>query len=159
VRRVVEGLRPPALDELGLCGALEQAGNRLTSGSRVVVDLHVGTLPALPAAVEVAAYRIATEALANAVRHADPSRCSVAVTVETGMLVLTIRDDGAGFSSAPPAGNGLHTMRERAEELRGSLTVGPAPSGRGTIVTARIPVATAPSLAPSVPPSAAPAAR
>ena len=150
VRRVVEGLRPPALDELGLCGALEQAGNRLTSGSRVVADVNVGALPPLPAAVEVAAYRIGTEALANAVRHADPSRCSVAITVEAGTLVLTICDDGVGFSSGSPTGNGLHTMRERAEELRGTLTVGRAPSGRGCLVTAKIPLPVPAAVAPVV---------
>ncbi|HUR22636.1 MAG TPA: histidine kinase, partial [Acidimicrobiales bacterium] len=79
VRRVVEGLRPPSLDELGLAGALAETTQRLAAGAGIAVDLHVGELPTLPAAVEVAAYRIVTEAVTNVVRHAEATKCEITV--------------------------------------------------------------------------------
>jgi len=81
VRRIVEGLRPPALDELGLEAAIEQLGDRLTRGTRLVVDVTVSELPPIPAAVEVAIYRVAQEALTNIVHHAVATRASVRVAL------------------------------------------------------------------------------
>jgi signal transduction histidine kinase len=142
VRRVVEGLRPPALDELGLAGALAQATSRLTAGSGTVVDLEMAELPPLPAAVEVAAFRIVTEAVTNAVRHAGAARCLVRVEVTRGDLAVVVADDGRGVGpgSATAGGHGLQTMRERCEELRGRFAV---TDGGGTTVSALIPVRTA----------------
>jgi signal transduction histidine kinase len=137
VRRVVEGLRPPAVDELGLAGALAQATERLTTGTGTVVDLRVGELPSLPAAVEVAAYRIVTEAVTNAVRHAGAARCTVEVAVAGRRLRITVADDGRGLPAEPVRGNGLQTMRERAEELRGRLRV---TSDGGVTVVAELPL-------------------
>ena len=138
VRRVVEGLRPPAVDELGLAGALEQAVQRLTTGSSAVVALQVGELPPLPAAVEVAAYRIVTEAVTNVVRHAGPARCTVELAVVGRSLRITVGDDGRGLpADSAGGGHGLQTMRERAEELRGRLRV----TGEdGVTVTAELPL-------------------
>lgn len=139
VRRVVEGLRPPALDELGLAAALTQASSRLVGGSVIDARVHAAQLPTLPAAVEVAAYRIAVEGLTNAVRHSAATRCIVDLGTEPGHLVIAILDNGRGFSvDAVSFGHGLHTMRERAEELRGSLEIS---SGEdGSRVVARLPV-------------------
>lgn len=148
VRRLVEGLRPPALDELGLVGAIEQVTRRLTGGTPVRMHLEVDQLPQLPAAVEVAAFRIVTEAATNVVRHARASTCTVRIGVATGRLRVEVRDDGCGLDDRPSAGHGLHTMRERAEELGGSLRVR---SGGGTSVEAQFPL-------PAVPRARAPRA-
>jgi signal transduction histidine kinase len=137
VRRVVEGLRPPALDELGLAGALNQVAARLTGGTCTVITVEVDELPPLPAAIEVATFRIFSEAVTNVVRHANASTCSVAITAEHGRLRLEVRDDGRGLAGPPISGHGLQTMRERAEELRGQLSVR---SGNGTVVVAELPM-------------------
>jgi signal transduction histidine kinase len=144
VRRLVEGLRPPAIDELGLGPAITEAVGRLASRTGTAVEVSVdASLPPVPAAVEVALYRIVAEAVTNAVRHADAATCRVTVTVRGGELVATILDDGSWRSSSPrvadPAGgNGLATMRERAEELGGALRVDA--NGDGTMVTAVLPL-------------------
>lgn len=138
VRRVVEGLRPPALDELGLTGALTQVLQRLAAGNAVRVDLHVGELPPLSAATEVAAFRIVTEAVTNVIRHANARTCRVSIDASDGVLRASVTDDGTGIRNATSSsGNGLQTMRERADELRGRLRVS---SAFGTTVTAELPL-------------------
>jgi signal transduction histidine kinase len=139
VRRVVEGLRPPALDELGLSGALRHTVQRLTTGSDLAVELSVDDLPSLPAAVEVAACRIVAEAVTNVVRHASAGSCTVALESDGPLLRITVSDDGCGIrpGPAPSAGHGLQTMTERAEELRGRLRVDPT---GGTTVRAELPL-------------------
>ncbi len=153
VRRLVEGLRPPALDELGLAGACAQAAGRLTAGADLAVTVHAsGDLPALPAATEVAAYRIVVEAVTNTARHARARRCDVSLVLAPAGLAVTITDDGTGLRTIGDHGNGLAIMRERAEELGGTMTVSNA--APGVMVTARLPVLTTPeqaSLAPAVP--------
>ena len=151
IRRVVEGLRPPAIDELGLAGSLEEAVRRLTIGTPTVVDLQVHDLPQLPAAAEVAAFRIVTEAVTNVVRHARAAACCVEVSVADGSLRLLVTDDGVGLGGGGGTGNGLQTMRERAEELGGQLRL---TSGRGTHVLAILPVSPAPGPAGPTTPSA-----
>lgn len=144
VRRLVDGLRPPVLDELGLAGAIRREAGRLgeASGSmEVIVD--AAALGDLPAAVEVAAYRIAAEAMTNAVRHARAQRCVVRIRADRE-LELEIADDGAGLSDGlSRTGTGLRSMAERAAELGGELRVESPPSGgtRGTRVVARLPLA------------------
>ncbi len=136
IRRVVYELRPPALDELGLVPALqEQAAQYGPSGLHVTV-VAPEPLPPLPAAVEVAAYRIATEALTNVLRHARARACTVRLDVADG-LQLEIADDGCGLCGAR-AGVGRTAMRERAEELGGWCVVEPRPEG-GTRVRAYLP--------------------
>lgn len=153
VRRVVEGLRPPAIDELGLAGALAEAVKRLTTGTSIDLDVQVHELPQLPAAAEVAAFRIVTEAVTNVVRHAQASTCCVEVTVTDGSLRLAVTDDGVGPASGGRTGNGLQTMRERAEELGGQLRV---TSGRGTQVLALLPLGPSPASSGTRPASTEP---
>jgi signal transduction histidine kinase len=134
VRRVARGLRPPALDELGLLGALRQVA------ADVGIQLQIEDereLPPLPAAVEVAAYRIAAEALTNVARHAGDRRAGLFVAADPGELMLTVIDHGRG-SAAASGGVGVLAMRERAEELGGTLRIGASPGG-GTTVEARLP--------------------
>ncbi len=137
VRRVVEGLRPPALDELGLPSAVEQAVHRLTAGTGLRAEVSIASLPPLTAAAEVAAFRIVTEAVTNVVRHSQAGWCRVTLEPGSGLLRLVVEDDGVGIGSPTSAGNGLHTMRERAEEMRGRLSV---TSVEGTRVVAELPI-------------------
>jgi two-component system NarL family sensor kinase len=131
VRRLVDNLRPPALDELGLVGALRQRADQLiwrADGASVKIRLDVPSqMPALPAAVEVATYRIATEALTNVVRHTRATGALVQLRCAE-RLELSITDDGPPNGPWAP-GVGLHAMRERAAELGGSFRAGPTPAG------------------------------
>jgi signal transduction histidine kinase len=140
IRHLVYGLRPTALDDLGLVPALQTQATALGQGSNGVVVLVEadGDMAALPAAVEVAAYRIAVEAVTNTARHADARHCQVRLCHD-GALTVEIRDDGTGLQPGWHAGVGVTSMRERAVELGGTLRVEPAPGG-GTVVTARLPV-------------------
>lgn len=139
VRRLVEDLRPPALDELGLVGALQQHADRLSvrNGTEVVVHAP-DSLTRLPAAVEVAAYRIALEAMTNALRHAQPAHCALTLNLDRELHV-EVTDDGTGLPASPRAGVGLAAMRERAAELGGTCVIAAA-AGGGTTVVARLPV-------------------
>lgn len=141
LRQVVYGLRPPALDDLGLVGAVRAQADRLAAGSGLAVELMVDEgLPALPAAVEVAAFRTAVEAVTNVVRHGQARRCCVRLGLpRPDTLELTVTDDGPdGDGGAWTPGVGLSAMRERAEELGGTLEAGP--SGSGGRVAARYPL-------------------
>ncbi len=140
VRRIVEGLRPPALDDLGLFGALAELGHQLSGGTGLELAVELpGDAPALPAAVEAAAYRIAQEALTNVVRHADASHCLVAGSFSSDALVLEVSDDGRGGAGAG-RGVGMHTMQERAHEIGGQVDV--HSRDRGTSVMIRLPLRT-----------------
>lgn len=144
VRRLVDGLRPAALDQLGLVSALREraAQHELTVGSqglvwRVEVE---GDVEPLPAAVEVAAYRIVLEAVTNATRHSGARVCTVTLRRECGRLRVRVQDDGAGMAEGRPAGVGLSSMGERAEELGGTCTI--TTDARGTLVEALLPLGT-----------------
>jgi signal transduction histidine kinase len=149
VRRLVYNLRPPALDELGLAGAIREAAAQYgacrsakspedTQGPHIAVDAPE-RLGHLPAAVEVAAYRIAQEALTNVVRHAGAASCLVRLSLDSA-LELEITDDGIGMPTDRPAGVGLTSIRERAVELGGTCEVLPIISTGGTRVLARLPL-------------------
>lgn len=143
IRRLVYELRPPALDELGLVGAIrESAAQYAQNGLRVSVSVKE-ELSSLPAAVEVAAYRIVQEALTNVAHHAAAGVCSVTLKLdeESGTLDLEIKDDGRGLSHGRGKGVGLYSMRERAEELGGSCIV-ESPPGAGARVRATLPCTT-----------------
>ncbi len=142
VRQVVYELRPPALDELGLVGALREQALRLSGvdadGHALRVDVDApDVLPDLPAAVEVAAYRIATEALTNVVRHAHADRCTVTIALGDRLEVV-VADDGRGPADSKP-GVGLTSMRERAGELGGRCSISSRPGG-GSVVRAELPL-------------------
>src|SRR5829696_474114 len=144
VRRSVHALRPPALDELGLIPALrEGAAQYGQNGLRVSVEAPE-SLPPLPAAVEVATYHIAQEALTNVMRHAGASTCSIRIALdeEADVLHLEVEDDGRGVGKDHKAGVGTQSMRERAEELGGRCTIEALPL-RGTLVSAQLPCWTA----------------
>ena len=178
IRRLVDGLRPPALDELGLLGAIEQqmrrleggaAGNvgapgatgatvggtaddadgrtddgaepRRPNGPTLLLEVAPLPLPDLPAAVEVAAYRITVEAVTNVVRHAAATSCRVRVGA-ADELTVEITDDGRGIAPNAVHGIGLESIRARAEELGGTCQLEQAPGG-GTRIVARLPIMTA----------------
>ena len=141
VRRVVYALRPPALDQLGLVGRPAPPRRHASNGAG---DLRCDVLaaepfPALPAAAEVAAFRIAQEALTNVVRHAGARRATVTLAVDDA-LRLEVRDDGAGLAADLRAGVGLASMRERATELGGTCSVASC-AGGGTAVAVTLPLA------------------
>ena len=137
VRRLVYNLRPPALDELGLAGAIRQAAATHAGGMRMMVEVP-DELPQLPADVELAAYRIAQEALTNVARHARAGRCRLRLTVN-GSLNLEVIDNGIGLAKAGPPGVGMSSIRERAAEVGGSSSIGPGRSS-GTRVFVQLPI-------------------
>ncbi|MEV4254117.1 ATP-binding protein, partial [Spirillospora sp. NPDC049652] len=118
------------------------------------VDVHVeGDLAALPAAAEVAAYRIVQEALTNVYRHARAGHAVVRLRLN-GDLDVSVQDDGIGPPEDLRGGVGMSSMRERAAELGGACTVSGRPEG-GTLVRARLPLTGAPpGVLPGVPPGA-----
>jgi two-component system, NarL family, sensor kinase len=155
IRRVVHELRPPALDDLGLVAALNVMAaktgaakteaaktgrsDETTNGDgRLRINIEApDDMPALPAAVEVAAYRIAQEALANVVHHARADCVTVRLRLD-GDLVVEVIDNGVGFRRSREDGLGLHSMRERATELGGNFSIKRCPEG-GTCVRATLP--------------------
>jgi len=140
VRRIVHGLRPPALDELGLFGALGVLAEGIaTPDLNVTFRLPKRQQPHLPAAVEVAVYRIAQEALTNIRRHAQAHSANLSLWFENGGLRLEVTDDGIGLPPESRPGMGLTTMRERAEEIGGTLIV-QNNRPKGTCITARFPL-------------------
>ena len=153
IRRLVYDLRPPSLDELGLVGAIQASaaqyclpastsglanqGDGAVGGLQVQVDAPEH-LPPLPAAVEVAAYRIVLEALANVARHSQAHTCRVPLQAD-GALEVDVSDDGVGLASERHTGVGLLSMRERAAELGGTCLIESTSAG-GVHVMARLPL-------------------
>jgi signal transduction histidine kinase len=144
VRRSVHALRPPALDELGLVAALREGAAQYSHNGLDISLEAPESLPPLPAAVEVATYHIAQEAMTNVVRHAGASNSSIRIALdeEAGVLHLEVEDDGRGVGEDHKAGVGTHSMRERAEELGGRCTIEALPQ-RGTLVSVELPCWTA----------------
>jgi two-component system NarL family sensor kinase len=141
VRQLVYDLRPPALDELGLIGAIRESAERFSSteGDGLMLSLETPAMLApIPAAVEVAALRIVQEALANVARHSGARACVVRLSAD-GPLVVEVEDDGRGLPVEYRRGVGLGSMRERAAELGGTLTVS-GQAGGGTRVHAVLPL-------------------
>jgi signal transduction histidine kinase len=140
IRRLVYDLRPPTLDELGLLAAVRERAAQYTNapaGVHITVDAPA-ELPALPAAVEVAAYRIVQEALENVSKHSQAQQCAIRFANHNG-LEIEITDDGIGLPPNITPGVGLRSMRERAEELGGSCVIEPCMNG-GTRILARLPI-------------------
>jgi signal transduction histidine kinase len=151
LRGIVYGLRPSSLDDLGLAGAIGAHIRRLGEGVDGRITLEAGGLTELPAAVEVAAFRIAVEAVNNAVRHAQARRYQVRLAIDRpGQLLVEVCDDGAGREPWPP-GVGLSAMRERTAELGGTLTAGPGPGGGTVRAYLPLPVAVTLSTAGNLP--------
>lgn len=143
IRRFARGLRPPALDELGLVPALEAHARGLAEASGIPVRVEGEPVAGmLTPEAELALYRIAQEALSNAIRHASPTRVDVEIRRRDGRVVLTVRDDGRGFQLEEARGGerpglGLFGMEERAAYLGGRVEIRSRP-GRGTVVRATI---------------------
>jgi signal transduction histidine kinase len=150
IRELVYELRPPALDELGLAGAIRDfsAGMKLNPNSSTELEIEIlepiEGLPPLPAAIEVAAYRIVTEALTNVSRHSKAHRCKVSFNIESingsRVFLLEISDDGEGLPLKRKPSVGMRSMRERAEEIGGNIQI-ESGQNRGTRVSARLPFA------------------
>ena len=142
IRRLVYDLRPPALDSLGLIGALKEYAMLLTrraDGQPLAVTVRATvTIPELPAAVEVAAYRIVTEALTNVTRHSNATSATVTVAVDDSALVVAVHDDGVNVGGGWQPGVGLTSIRERAAELGGQCTI--ATDRTGGRVDVRLPI-------------------
>lgn len=136
VRALVHELRPPTLDELGLAAAVRELAARLSGTTTVTVQAD--DLGALPAAVEVATYRITGEAVTNAVRHSGAKAVAVSVVRDDECLLVTVRDDGHGLRQPTVDGVGLGSMRARTEELGGTFTL--VTGETGTTVAARLPL-------------------
>lgn len=139
IRRLVYDMRPPALDELGLVAALHQqlAMVRTSTGRAMQVTVQAGDLPPLPASVEVAAYRIATEAVTNAARHSGTDQAQLELEHDGDHLVVTVRDSGTSPHPWAP-GVGVSSMRERSSEVGGTIEL--TNGQRGSTVRARLPL-------------------
>ena len=141
IRALVYELRPPTLDELGVAGAIRaQVSQYERFGNLgIVVTTDPDPLPDLPAAVEVAAYRITREAITNTIRHASATRCDARLEAVTDTLTISVRDDGNGLSRSRRPGVGLVSMRERCEELGGTFEARSSKDG-GTEIVASLPI-------------------
>ena len=145
LRRFIYDLRPMKLSELGLIGAVEYWVREITQGrpvrGRVVIE---GDLPRLGPADEAVLYRVAKEAVSNAVRHAAARQLVVHIHAENGAVKLTVTDDGDGFDvdrvlSGGPSGIGLTSIAESVRREGGSLNIDSRPGG-GTTVAVELPV-------------------
>jgi signal transduction histidine kinase len=150
VRRLIHNLRPPVLNELGLGAALEELVSRhspfyvreieIAEAVPVHITLEITEqLPLLPAAVEVAAYRIVQEALTNVIHHSKARFCWLRLSIQDDSLQVEVIDDGAGLPEVYEVGVGIISMRERAAELGGYCAVGRR-GGGGTRVMANLPL-------------------
>ncbi|MGY0799346.1 sensor histidine kinase [Lysobacter sp. A286] len=133
-------LRPPQLDALGLESALRWQASALIRPGGPRLELALEPLPRRPdPAVEVACFRVAQEALTNALRHSGASAVSLTLVCDGHSLLLTIHDNGCGFDRARTRGLGMITMRERAQQLDGTLQID-TQAGLGTRLSARFPM-------------------
>jgi two-component system, NarL family, sensor kinase len=138
LRTVVYSLRPPALDDLGVVGAITAHVHRMEDASTIDIEVESDPLPALPAAVEVALFRIAVEGVTNVVRHAGAHACRIRLDVADGNAAVEVVDDGPSDLPWEP-GVGTVAMRERVSELGGTLQIGP--TGAGGRLRASFPLA------------------
>ncbi len=146
VRRMARGLRPPALDMLGLAPAIESHARIMAEagGLRLVLDVDAHER-ALASEAELAVYRIVQESLSNVVRHAGAETVRVALGRRGDMVEAVIEDDGSGFTlertqSDSGRGLGLFGMQERASYVGGVVDIDSQP-GRGTRICVRVPIA------------------
>ncbi len=136
VRSISARLRPGALEDLGLKGAVQALVNDFQRQGRIRIGQVWDAVPPLDAEQELVCYRVAQEALTNVVRHADATRADVSVVVAGDRLVLTVRDDGRGITATPRSG--IEGMHERARLVHGRLEV--SGGDGGTRVQLTIPV-------------------
>jgi two-component system sensor histidine kinase UhpB len=155
VRRFARGLRPAALDELGLVPAIESHVRSLSESVGIPIRIEADHVDAmLSQEAELALYRIAQESISNAVRHAQPTRVVVRIRRESRAVVLSVSDDGRGFeieevNTSQEGGLGIFGMKERASYVGGQVTIRSVRS-EGTDVRAVIPVASIPEVIQAV---------
>ena len=147
IRRLVYALRPPVLDELGLISAIREYTNEYQGASGLQVTVTApDSLPHLPAAVEVAAYRIILESFANVVHHAEAATCHIIMRIEKqktmSLFCVEVKDDGHGLAAEHHIGVGMISIRERTAELGGNITI-ESEAGHGTLVRACLPLSEA----------------
>ena len=140
IRRVVDGLQPSVLEDVGLVSALQilLTDLRQTTGMHITFDAP-SALPELPAETSSTAYRVVAEALTNVVRHSRATLCTLRVAHDVGMLHIEVADNGRGFDTSMPAGMGLRNMADRAGLANGVATISSSP-GSGTTVVLDVPV-------------------
>ncbi len=139
IRRLVYGLRPPVLDQLGLAQAIREFAATNAAPGVPHLDIVINReLPPLPAAVETAAFRIVTEAISNCLYHAAATRCRVTIRMGNG-LFLEISDDGCGLPNPVTPGVGLASMHQRTAELGGRIDFR-RPADGGTVVDVYLPI-------------------
>jgi signal transduction histidine kinase len=139
IRRLVHGLRPPVLDQLGLVEAVRDLARSAGSDMTIEVSTPEGQVPKLSAAAEVNAYRIVLEALTNAAKHAHAKHCTIKFEFEPIVFVIHIQDDGIGMPKEYRAGVGLRSMRLRAAEIGGRLSI-ESVQPHGTHIIAKLPL-------------------
>lgn len=139
VRRLVYALRPPTLDELGLIEAIREHVEVVGASAGLLITVDApDALPQIPAAIEVAAFRVIQEALNNVIRHAQARHCTISIAADD-FLQIRIEDDGVGLPAETRSGVGLHSMRERASEVGGAYVVENGVHG-GVIVKLSLPL-------------------
>jgi len=135
LQEISRGIHPAILSKGGLGPALETLAHR----SAIPVTLDIATDVRFAEPIEVAAYFVASEALANAAKHSQATRIDLVLELRDGNLVLCVRDDGVGGAGADSGGSGLIGLRDRVEALGGSISVD-SPRGNGTRITAELPI-------------------
>ena len=140
VRRIVDGLQPSILEDLGLVPAIQImiADVRRTSGIDFTVDAP-SDLPQIPSVIATTAYRAVAEGIANVARHSRATVCRVHIALREGCLDVTVEDDGCGFDTTIQGGMGLRSIRARALDVGGTAKV-ESRAGRGTTIAARLPL-------------------
>ena len=139
LRAVIDGLAPPELGEAGLAESLRRYAVLAGRAHGVAVGFEAAVLPVLGEQQEAALYRVAQEALHNALRHAGAGRIAIALSRSPRRVILEVTDDGAGFAAGAPEGLGFASMRGRAAAVGGTLTIRSAP-GAGTTVRLAVPL-------------------
>lgn len=139
IRALARGLRPEALDALGLVAALTSLAERLSAQTGLPIDRDLRrSLPALTPEADLVVFRVAQESLANVVRHARASRASLSLRAEGDTVVLTVCDDGVGFAADHAHQSGIRGIRERALLIGAEVDIGPRTDGPGTQVVLRV---------------------
>ncbi len=140
LRAVIDGLAPPELEAGGLAGSVRSYAVLAGRTHGVDVVVRAAELPRLAPHLETAIYRVAQEAIGNALRHSGSRQVRVSLSRRQRAVVLDVRDDGSGFDQrAPQPGLGLASMRERAGSVGGKLTISSTP-GTGTTIRLSVPV-------------------
>ena len=150
VRRIVRQLRPETLETLGLSATLQELAESYNDAQRGETMFHAQIDTAcdqIPFPLQMAVYRLVQEAFTNVVKHAGASTCRLQVDMLGGsyQLKIVIEDDGVGLSLPvlQPRGSGMIGMSERIEALEGELTFSAPLTGRGTVITAKLPLPSA----------------